>query len=491
MITVALLAAWISANPDALLDRDKTLRSSPEMNLLREFDRQTRDSSSTMLHVFPRPCYSDLDSSEICADHEGIEWVDSARHGEIRFHPVLGLEHRIVQDKSVFAGDGGLQTSGGIGPASFYLDARIFSEDQSGSLPSYDGEYVESQQKGNTSDFTYASYSRYRTRLSIETPVGRFSAGRDNQNWGPSPFHALVLSEASVPYNHLDWTIDLGPFTVRSLVADLAIPGPGQSVADNDSRTLFAHRYEWHALRNLTLGISDALILFNKSAPAAFIPIVPLFMQKGLWYENINNGELAFDADWKPLQNWRTYGEFLIDDMTSPSTIFDNQWKNKWAATVGTQVSLPKVGEFLPGVILEWSRVEPWVYTHYVANTSQALNQGLPLGNPLGPNSQALTLALYATRDSWSLGLRGDLIWKGTDTGSQATDTLHDNTVVRKSFLKDAATPTFELGPDISWTHGWVSVSLGYRVLVNSGVLDRIPVQARAPVWRGKVEVRY
>jgi hypothetical protein len=444
-----------------------------------------------MLHVFPRPCLSDLDSSEICEDPGGIGWVDSVRHGEIRFHPLLGLEHRIVQGESVFAGDGGIQATGGIGPASFYLDARIFSEDQSGSLPSYDGEYVESQQKGNTSDFTYASYSRYRTRLSIETPVGRFSAGRDNQNWGPSPFHALVLSEASVPYNHLDWTIDLGPFTVRSLVADLAIPGPGQSVADNDTRTLFAHRYEWHALRNLTLGISDALILFNKSAPSAFIPIVPLFMQKGLWYENINNGELAFDADWKPLQNLRTYGEFLIDDMTSPSTIFDNQWKNKWAATVGTQVSLPKVGAFLPGVVLEWSRVEPWVYTHYVANTSQALNQGLPLGNPLGPNSQVLTMVFYATSDCWSLGLRGDLIWKGKDTGSQATDTLHDNTVARKSFLIGAQTPTLGLGPDVSWARDWLSVSVGCQVQMNSRVWNRIPVQEREPVWRGRVELRY
>jgi hypothetical protein len=301
----------------------------------------------------------------------------------------------------------------------------------------------------------------------------------------------LVLSQASVPYNHLDWTINLGPFTVRSLVADLAIPGPGQSVADNDTRTLYAHRYEWHALRNLTLGISDALILFNKSAPAAFIPIVPLFMQKGLWYENINNGELAFDADWKPLQNWRTYGEFLIDDMTSPSTIFDNQWKNKWAATLGTQVSLPKMGEVLPGVILEWSRVEPWVYTHYVSNTSQALNQGLPLGNPLGPNSQAITLEAYATREGWSIGLRGDLILKGKDTGSQATDTLHDNTVVRKSFLKDAETPGLGLGPEVSWERGWISVSVGYWMQLNGSAWNRIPVQDRDPLWRGRVEVRY
>ena len=491
ILAALLLTAALHANPDALLDRNKTLRSTPEMRLLREFDRQTRDSTATMLHVFPRPCFSDLDSSEICDEHGGIGWVDSARGGEIHFHPVLGVEHRLVQDESVLAGDGGLQVEGGIGPASFYLDARIFSEDQSGSLPSYDGEYVESQQKGNSSHFTYASYSRYRTRLSIETPFGRFSAGRDNQNWGPSPFHSLVLNQASVPYNHLDWTINLGPFTVRSLVADLAITGPGQSAADNDTRTLYAHRYEWRALKNLTVGISDALILFNKNAPTSFIPLVPLFMQKGLWYENINNGELAFDADWKPLHNWRTYGEFFLDDFTSPTTLFDSQWKSKWAATVGTQVSLPKIGEFLPGVIAEWSRVEPWVYTHYVANTSQALNQGLPLGNPLGPNSQALTLVIYATRDSWSLGLRGDLIWKGKDTGSQGTDTLHDNPEVRKSFLRGAQTPAFGLGPDVSWAHGWVSVSVGCQVQVNGSVWNRIPVQEREPVWRGRMEVRY
>lgn len=467
------------------------MRLSEPLLLVREFDRQTRDTSAALAHVFPRPCRSALDGSEICQDSGGFFWTDSVRHGDVRLHPLLGVEGRALHGEQVLAGDGGVQATGGIGPASFYLDARIFSETQSGSLGSYDGEYVEHQKEGNSSHFDYASYSRYRTRLSVETPLGRFSAGRESQNWGPSAFHALLLSQTSLPYNHLDWTVDLGPFTVRSLVADLAIPGPGESKTDDDSRTLFAHRYEWRATHNLTLGISEALILINRSAPTCFLPVVPLFMQKGLWYENLNNGELTFDADWRVTKGWRLYGEFFMDDMTSPTTLFNSQWKSKWATTLGTQVAFPKWKGVTSGTILEWSRVEPWVYTHYVANTSQALNQGIPVGNSLGPNSQAFTLQLYGSKGAWTLGLRGDVVWKGKDTGSQATDTLHDNETVRKHFLRNALTPGVRIGPEVAWTHGWLTLSVSGQFQWESAVWNRIPVVENEPKLIARITITY
>ena len=473
------------------MDRERTSRLTEPFMLVQEFDRQTRNSSAALVSAFPRPCRSSVDGSTICPDSGGLSWTDTTRHGDLRIHPLLGLEARDMNGPDVYAGDGGVQASGGIGPASFTMDARIFSEYQSSPLGSFDGEYVEHQTAGHSSSFTYDSYTRYRALLSLETPVGRISAGRESQNWGPSPFHALVLNEASVPYNQIDWTVDLGPFTIRSLVADLSIPGPGQSNTSSDTRTLFAHRYEWRTTTSVTLGISEALILYNKDAPICFLPIVPLFMQKGLWYDDINNGELSFDANWRIRPGMRVYGEFLIDDMTSPTALFNNDWKNKWASTVGTQLAFPYWQKTMPGAIIEWSRVEPWVYTHYVANTSQALNQGLPLGNPLGPNSQAVTLQAYALRKPWTFGLRGDLVWKGIDLGSQATDTLADNNNTKRYFLSKAETPGWGIGPTVAWTKGWVSATLEASILGHRQVWDRAEAIGPLPDWDARVEVRY
>lgn len=489
-ILVALMQLG-AANPDATMNRTRTLMGTGTNEVLMEFDRQTRDTLSILSGILPRPCVSGLDSSDICPEKGGFTWVDSARQGILRLHPVLGLESRVLQDGEANAADVGVVVVGGIGPASFALDARIFSELQSKPLWSYDGEYVERQKEGNSSHFDYASYSRYRSRLTIETPIGRFGAGRETQNWGPSPFHALVLSSSSVPYNQLDWTVNLGPISVRSLVADLSIPGPGESRLNEDSRTMFAHRYEWRISSGLVLGASEALFLYNRNAPSCFLPIVPLFMQKGLWLENINNGELAFDADWRVRQGWRIYGEFLIDDMTSPTTLFDDHWKSKWATTIGTQLAFPAHKDIKTGVIIEWSRVEPWVYTHYVSNTSQALNQGVPVGNTTGPNSQSITCQLFGSYESITLSLRSDLVWKGSDQGSRGTDTMADNEIARKIFLKNADTPGFRMGPEFTWTRGWLSLLASGYIQWHGEVWSRTPVAQNEPVIRGRVGVQF
>lgn len=489
LLAVSVLA---SVNPDAPLDRYRTLlRPGWAHSLVQEFDRQTRDTSAALLHVFPRPCHSDLDGTDACPGAGGMTWVDSIHDGLLRLHPVIGLENRELHGESVLAGEGGAHIEGGVGPASFYLDARIFSETQSASLPTYDGEYVEHQRAGESSHFDYASYSRYRARVSLETPIGRFASGRETQNWGPSALHALVLSQDATPYSHLDWTVELGPFTVRSLVADLSIPGPGESKTIGDTRTLFAHRYEWRATRNVTLGISEALILYNRDAPECFLPVVPLFMQKGLWFDNINNGELAVDGDWRAMQGWRLYGEFFMDDMTSPTTLFNSQWKSKWAITLGSQISFPQWNEISSGIIIEWSRIEPWVYTHYAANTSQALNGGILLGGGLGPNSQEATMQLYGSKGKWGLSLRGDLVWKGTDLGSQADDTLHDNEETRKIFLHGQWVPGFRIEPELSWAHNWLSLSIGSCWQWNTNVWNRIPVVRDEPTLMARIAIEY
>lgn len=492
MFNLVAASVLISVNPDSPLDRSRTLLQQGSGDaLLQEFDRQVRDTSAALVHVFPRPCRSDLDGSDVCRTGGGMQWVDSSHNGILRVHPLLGFESRELKSKTVFAGEGGAQADGGVGPASFYLDARIFSEAQSGFLPSYDGEYVERQTAGNNSHFDYVSYSRYRTRLSLETAIGRFSAGRETQNWGPSVYHALVLSQEGTPYNHLDWTVELGPFIVRSLVADLNIPGPGESKTTENSRTLFAHRYEWRATSNLTLGISEALILYNRDEPACFLPVVPLFMQKGLWFDNINNGELGFDADWRVMRGWRLFGEFFMDDMTSPTTIFNNQWKSKWATTLGSQISFAMWNDATAGIIFEWSRVEPWVYTHYTANTSQALNGGIPIGNVLGPNSQEVTLKIYGSKGNWRLGLRGDLVWKGADRGSNVNDTLQDNETTQKEFLSGSLIPGGRIEPEVSWNHNWLSIFLSTCWQWNSNVWDRIPVVQNRPSFIGRIAVEY
>lgn len=485
-----LLPMLVAYNPDILMQRERTMRLSSDFKLTEEFDRQTRDTTVFLTSIFPRPCQYAIGVPGVCEEAGGLHWIDSSRNGELRVKPILGVELREAGNSETFSNDGGVRATGGLSQISFYLDARVFTNLEPSVTPPFDGEYVERQKEGNASHLTYNSFSRYRARLSLESSIGRISAGRESQNWGPSANHALVLSQHSVPYNQLDWTVELGPFSVRSLVAELSIQGVGQSRMNEDERLLYAHRYEWRGLKNLTLGISEALILYNRNAPVCFLPIVPLFIQKGLWYENINNGELAFDANYRLTKGARFYGEFMIDDMNSPTTLFDNNWKSKWAAVVGAQFTFDGFRRVKPGFLIEWSRVEPWVYTHYEANTSQALNQGLPLGNQLGPNSQVVEGKLYLLWDEFDAGLNGKLLWKGGDYGSNVNDTLHDNESVKKEFLTSEKVPGWIVEAEMGWRRKYVAVDLLLGVGGNRPVLERASELGIYRRWGVRMELQ-
>jgi hypothetical protein len=56
---------------------------------------------------------------------------------------------------------------------------------------------------------------------------------------------------------------------------------------------------------------------------------------------------------------------------------------------------------------LEWSRVEPWVYTHFYGGSHRYDHFNVPLGSPLGPNSMAITAnADISVTQKTTLGLK-------------------------------------------------------------------------------------
>jgi hypothetical protein len=152
--------------------------------------------------------------------------------------------------------------------------------------------------------------------------------------------------------------------------------------------------------------------------------VVPLFIFKGDAYERLNNGNIAADATWRFAHWGRVYGEILVDDVQSPTSIFDDQLGNKWGALLGAQ-GVREWGAWKATGTLEAVAVEPWVYTHYKPFTAQAANQGHPLGNPNGPGQRTFTASATAT-SPWgqTLSLRADVVEQGLDSGSSLADTL-------------------------------------------------------------------
>lgn len=380
---------------------------------------------------------------------------------------VGGLDYRggeALGDTVWPAVDGGLYLRGFIDSVDFVLDARIYDEGHSAKKPqSFDREFLEVQKEENNSGVEYTSYARYRTHFAFNYNWLRLDFARDVMHWGPGYFNNLTLNQFALPYNMVSMDMFIGPLHVLTFYGDLRIYNNSMSMKNKDElRNLFGHRYEL-AVGNGTIGISEIQVLYDNMKPWLFVPCVPLFMEKGNYSENSNNGALAFDYNYRLFNFLRLYTEFFLDDMESPVSLVKNDnIEAKWAWMAGLQAAhdFNVKGHLIEaGTIAEYARIEPYVYTHFEKNTAQLAHLGYPLGNQNGPNSQEVDWTLYGRLDGrLFVSLRNRWFWKGTDMGSAVNDTtpIRDHMKLPKSFLSGAKME-YSLTPSLSYEGRYVA----------------------------------
>lgn len=452
----SLSLTW-AATSNLPLDHPYTLRNPEPFQVEKEYHRMIAEGRPRSF-ILPRPCERDLDSSLVCAETGAWAFRDSARGQRMTLSPVGGYEYRYLQE-NVNAFDLGLAVAGSTGPVAIRLDARMFTElHDRRDHPSFDREGLDRQDEQQSGSIAYSSYSRYRTTLSYDWSWGRLTAGRDAAHWGPGLYSNLVFKQESVPFNQLTFTTRLGPFVFHSLYGQLTIGDDWESNTSTDTRSVYAHRYEWQPWPDLLFGVSEQLILHNASVPFAFIPVVPLFIAKYSEKERTNNGNIAADVSLRFAGIAHLYSEFLIDDLQSPGTLFGDHWGNKWGWLAGAHFILSERGPET-GAILEYARIEPWVYTHYLPNTAQTANLNHPLGNQDGPNSQSLRAKVYARGGAgWYVGLKAEALWKGSDTGTSVLDNHPETGFETKAFLGGDPEAEWSAAPHMAYRWRYLSV---------------------------------
>lgn len=459
LIPVGIALAF---NPNLPLDRPFTLRSQSPLLLELDYYRMLSGKSG-LGFIRPRPCNSPLDTSGECfASHRIAYGPDSA--GTYAAIGPIGAEEIRHDGELIGSTEAGAQLEGGKGPASFRLDARIFSETEGPSgRPSFDRESIDEQDGAVTGSVSYRSYARYRGEFDLDLPFGRLSAGRDAAHWGPGLLGNLVMNRDAVPYEQVSFTTWLGPLSVISLYGDLTI-GENQAYdSENlEGRNLYAHRYELRLGPDWVLGVSEQLILYGHDKPLLFAPMVPLFIAKTLMYENANNGNLSADAAYRVRGVGMLYGEFLLDDLESPSSLLLKDYiQNKWAMLLGVHF-MHGFAAVKAGLVVEYARVEPWVYTHFVPGTSQTANAGYPLGNQQGPDSRSLSAKAYGVHPS-GISLSALLSYqaKGTGPGSGLEDSVPSNPLIRKGDFSARSRSEWFCEPAAAYTRGHAALSAG------------------------------
>ena len=464
LILATIVFAETGRSPVISSERTRNLRGLDYAPMLFEYHRQTVDDGRHFF-IYPRRDTT-FQKDDFYKNHgNAMAFFESDSASSHKFaiavSPILGIDYKsssALGDTIWPAIDGGLFIRGFADSLDFDLDARIYSEGHAAKKPkSYDHEVfdVQSKDRGD-GGIDYVSFARYRAHLALNYSWARLQLARDVLHWGPGYYNNLSLNQFALPYNMLSLDLTFGPLRIYSVYADLRVNSWSYSKDNLNDRNLYAHRYEL-ALKNVTFGISELQILYNENKPWLFVPVAPLFIEKGNYSERVNNGALAVDFNVQLFKLARVYGEFFLDDMESPYAVYQNRYSNnRWAAMLGLQVARDTEikGKLLQlGTIAEIARVEPYTYCHYDTAQAQMAHLGLPLGNPNGPNSLAIDWTLYS-RLFWNhsasifFGLHNKWLWKGIDRGSDINDPYK---TVRKKFT-DKAPLQYTIAPSVNYS---------------------------------------
>jgi hypothetical protein len=216
----------------------------------------------------------------------------------------------------------------------------------------------------------------------------------------------------------------------------------GQVRGGADRKWVSAHRIDFMPAAGVSIGIQDAVVYANRGIePAYFNPVLPVLVSQHSLGDR-DNVEFGADAAVDRFHPVKLYGEFFLDDFTSPWGLFSNNWVNKLAFTAGALWANP--GRIRnSGLRAEYTRVEPFVYTHRLAENLYE-NYNVALGSDLQPNSDRLTLQW----EQWiSLSLRAGMQFQSIRHGRGDRKTAHaeeDGEI--KHFLAGALEKTDRIG---------------------------------------------
>lgn len=335
------------------------------------------------------------------------------------------------------------------------------------------------------------TWDLFAANVSYDLKPVKLLAGFDFLEWGPARRNHVILrgernfyrpwqdssscipDAAPTPYFGYQFT--LGPIEYTQYAAKIY-------EKKNFGKYFHAHRLNLNLPKDITFGISETALYGSTIEPAGSnpnpdsdsterefewayaIPFIPFVFQEHLQGDQ-DNISLAFDLSIKTIPNWEFYGELMWDDMKSLTSMFDDSWwGNKWATTLGVARDNIVLGPTTLGWMFEYTRIEPWVYTHHKGRAYTYASYAQSLGSDLGPNSQELHTEVSATYEFLKATLFLGAVAKDTAFGGHINDIHTPESAMDKKFLNEKTTLRYkELGFNLAVTPwDWFSFRCSY-----------------------------
>lgn len=310
------------------------------------------------------------------------------------------------------------------GFASFSMDAGV-RLDQLDSRPFLDSDFTIPGEgfymdllAGSRGNSTKIPFDRFYAGFDLHPEIGlsfldhmiQIRWGAMKRDWGVGTDGLQLAGKASAfeaIEGHLqltDWfrysfmTGSLGGFALKD-----GIEGNDaffeQDLHDNEFNNNYsAKRVEVDLPGHITFGIYESSIWIKRFEIGYLNPFTILMLQQNLLGDT-DNMLAGIDLQWYLPGILKAYGAAATTEMNkiSPAEFFTN-YRNIMGLQAGVEVAVP-LGRFST-VTLQYTKLEPFFYTHYPLNQDTAdqiqtsyVNKGFSLGYPLHPNSDELLLS--------------------------------------------------------------------------------------------------
>ncbi len=289
-------------------------------------------------------------------------------------------------------------------------------------------------------------------------PYFKISCAYDYISFGPARHNKLALRGGDFHWRSIQDTSEYAwikrpvptPFVAFELNLDF-VSYSQYTVQLKDKKDyrkyLHAHRLGFEILDNLSVGLTETIVYGEeKEEPRSMeiiylIPFVPYLFAQSYGGDRENTG-MSADFSWKLFNRFELYGELFIDDLNTVTSFFDESWwGNKWAASIGVAIDSAKIGIFNWDYNFEYTRIEPWVYTHHKGSGYNYSHFGNSLGSDLGPNSREIYNRFGVSyKDFLKLDLSVSAVAKDTAFGSQMGDIHKQEDPTDKKYLNPKST---------------------------------------------------
>ena len=235
-------------------------------------------------------------------------------------------------------------------------------------------------------------YLRYETRpLSVQV-------GRERILWGNGYSDKLVVSDNARDFDAIRWDAQYKGFKytyvhgwllgrTSKLTFTLGSDPTLFNEPVTDDKYIAAHRFEMSFPNAIDLGFQEIEIYSNRAPDLSYLNPVTFLESSQRARNERDNGLWAFDFQAHWVRGWELEGTIDFDDLAFQKW-GTNDTQNKDAKQIGI-MGIDPFGVPNTNVAVEYTRIEPYTFSHSRSRDNSYTNNGRMLGEHLQPNSES------------------------------------------------------------------------------------------------------